>query len=56
MKCEWKNCEYSINKVNEFHLHVSHHIPQLELRTRDDGEGLSVCYLNYMYHSNKNSF
>lgn len=49
MKCEWKNCDYSINKVNEFHLHVSHHIPQLELRTRDDGEEVYVCLWSECY-------
>ncbi|XP_046687381.1 histone H4 transcription factor-like [Homalodisca vitripennis] len=42
-KCEWKNCTYETEDDSKFHVHVSYHIPDLEIKTMSNGEEVYVC-------------
>lgn len=37
--CEWKNCSFETDEDSKFHVHVSYHIPDLEIKTMANGEG-----------------
>ena len=39
MRCEWQNCDYCTSNLNHFVEHVSFHIPDLEVKERNDHEG-----------------
>jgi hypothetical protein len=39
MRCEWQDCNYLTCNLDHFVRHVSHHIPQLEVKVNDDQEG-----------------
>uniref|UniRef100_A0A1B6MJB9 C2H2-type domain-containing protein n=1 Tax=Graphocephala atropunctata TaxID=36148 RepID=A0A1B6MJB9_9HEMI len=42
-KCEWKKCTYETDNDSKFHVHVSYHIPDLEIKTLGNGEEVYMC-------------
>lgn len=40
LKCEWRQCDYESENLDNFVLHVSHHIPHLRLRFNEENEGI----------------
>uniref|UniRef100_A0A1B6DZW3 C2H2-type domain-containing protein n=1 Tax=Clastoptera arizonana TaxID=38151 RepID=A0A1B6DZW3_9HEMI len=55
LSCEWKNCTFQSTCVDSFQLHVSYHIPQLELRPKDDDEEMYGCLWDFCDFETENT-
>lgn len=51
-KCEWKNCAYETDEDSKFHVHVSYHIPDVEVKTLGTGEGMVLLKLKSYWKQN----
>jgi hypothetical protein len=41
LQCEWRDCDYLTNNLDQFVRHISLHIPHLEVKVNEDQEGNS---------------
>ncbi|XP_054289817.1 histone H4 transcription factor-like [Macrosteles quadrilineatus] len=41
--CEWKGCSFETSEDSKFHVHVSYHIPDVEVKTMGNGDEVYVC-------------
>lgn len=36
--CAWKNCDYSTSELEPFVNHVSHHVPEIDIKSSEEEE------------------
>ena len=47
LKCEWRDCDFTSINLEDFLRHVSLHIPNLEVKMNENGEGETVVILQH---------
>lgn len=53
MECDWKDCSFKSSSPKLFLEHVGEHIPELEMRSLDDGTTIYLCgWKNCPYETN----
>ncbi|PNF26442.1 hypothetical protein B7P43_G16451 [Cryptotermes secundus] len=43
LQCGWRDCDHRTSNLDQFVRHVSFHLPHLEVKLKNDQEGVYVC-------------